>query len=213
MFTCKRDFGFFGRLFGVPRAWLSHVGAFCSSWSTEGRLLNLSIPALPDPENAPIKLGIDEDALTEFVRGVSGDGDSSESVGANKLLGTDAAGKRTAVADLPTAAPTSNKVLTVKQGTTSPTWEDGFEPPSNPSTKTTLGHSTSTSALTTTYTHDGNRGLTVSLITRVIFSGSASSPTLTTFRRNLTFDKYGRLYSVGSETAYTVDTPTVVTWA
>lgn len=69
MFTCRRDFGFLGRLFGVPRTWLSQVGAFCSSWSTEGRLLYLIMPALPDPGTAPIKLGIDEEALGEFVDG------------------------------------------------------------------------------------------------------------------------------------------------
>ena len=67
MFNVKTDFGFVGRLFGVPRAWLSKVGAFCSSWSTHGNIITLERPDNPDPEHAPIKLGIDEEALGEFV--------------------------------------------------------------------------------------------------------------------------------------------------
>ena len=67
MFNVKTDFGFVGRLFGVPRAWLSKVGAFCSSWTTHGNIITLERPDNPDPEHAPIKLGIDEEALGEFV--------------------------------------------------------------------------------------------------------------------------------------------------
>lgn len=67
MFNVKTDFGSFGRLFGVPRAWLSKVGAFCSSWTTHGRIITLERPDNPDPEHAPIRIGIDEEALGEFV--------------------------------------------------------------------------------------------------------------------------------------------------
>ena len=67
MFNVKTDFGFVGRLFGVPRAWLSKVGAFCSSWTTHGRIITLERPDNPDPEHAPIRIGIDEEALGEFV--------------------------------------------------------------------------------------------------------------------------------------------------
>lgn len=68
-FAVKRDFGSAGRLFGVPRAWLSRVGAFCSSFCTEGRFLKMSRPDNPDPVDAPVKLGIDESALAGFVDG------------------------------------------------------------------------------------------------------------------------------------------------
>lgn len=68
MFTLRRDFGMFGRLFGVPRAWLSRVGAFCSSWCPEGGLVTLKIPDFPDPTKNPIKVGIDEDELKKFVQ-------------------------------------------------------------------------------------------------------------------------------------------------
>lgn len=67
-FSVRSDFGFIGRLFGVPRSWLSKVGAFCSSFCATGRFMKLEIPDNPDPCNAPVKIGIDEDALTDAVK-------------------------------------------------------------------------------------------------------------------------------------------------
>lgn len=74
MFSIRRDFGFFGKIFGVPRAWLSRVGAFCSSWSVEGNLLTLSIPENPDPLRNPIRLGLNSDAIAALTGSASGTG-------------------------------------------------------------------------------------------------------------------------------------------
>lgn len=67
MFSVRHDFGISGRIFGIPRAWLSRIGAFCSSFSTRGRLINISIPDNPSPNKAPVVFEINEDALRAFV--------------------------------------------------------------------------------------------------------------------------------------------------
>ena len=67
MFSVRHDFGISGRIFGIPRAWLSRIGAFCSSFSTRGRLINISIPDNPSPNSAPVVFEINEAALRAFV--------------------------------------------------------------------------------------------------------------------------------------------------
>jgi len=66
MFGVKTDFGMMGRLFGVPRAWLSRVGAFCTFWRVESPIIKLVVPDFPNRDN-PIRLGVDADALAEAV--------------------------------------------------------------------------------------------------------------------------------------------------
>ena len=72
MFSIRRDFGLSGKIFGIPRAVLARVCAFCSSWSVEGKVIKLEIPEFPDPEKNPIKLSVDEDELRSIVGGGSG---------------------------------------------------------------------------------------------------------------------------------------------
>jgi len=66
MFGVKTRFGMIGRLFGVPRAWLSQVGGFCSSWKSVHNIIRLNIPDFPSRNN-PITIGVDEDALSDII--------------------------------------------------------------------------------------------------------------------------------------------------
>lgn len=67
MLDLRHDFGFSGKLFGVPRKFLSQVAAFCKSFTVTGGVLKVRIPAFPDPENNPIQLWLDEDELAAFA--------------------------------------------------------------------------------------------------------------------------------------------------
>lgn len=66
MFGVKTRFGMIGRLFGVPRAWLSQVGGFCSSWKSVHNIIRLNIPDFPSREN-PITIGVDEESIKDLM--------------------------------------------------------------------------------------------------------------------------------------------------
>ena len=68
MLNLRFDYGFIGRLFGVPRKFLSQVGAFCVSFASGHQIIDVRAPAFPDPEDNPVTVGINEDHLKSFVR-------------------------------------------------------------------------------------------------------------------------------------------------
>ncbi len=126
MFSIRRDFGLFGKMFGVPRAWLSRIGAFCASWTVEGNILNLVIPEFPDPVKNPIRLSIDADALRDLLgAGAAGtvksvDGHSPDSDGAvsfglasGRIVMTDSSGHLSAVSTAPVASASITVVTSV----------------------------------------------------------------------------------------------------
>jgi len=77
MLNVRFDYGFVGRLFGVPRKFLSQIGAFCASFASGHQIIDVRAPAFPDPEKNPVTVGIHEDRLVQwlesekFVRGQS----------------------------------------------------------------------------------------------------------------------------------------------
>ena len=143
--------------------------------------------------------------LSAFVKFATG------STIANVLVGTDANGLLKNVVNLPTTAPSTDKVLTVKKNGTTVSWEDaGGGAAENPSSKTNLANAAPGTSSTNsgTWTAGGSNGVTVRYHTRTMWSGTY----LYGFYRDMVFDKNGRLYSVSAETRYTIDTPTKVTW-
>jgi len=191
MFSIRRDFGFAGKIFGVQRAILSRICAFCSSWSVEGNIIKLSIPEFPDPTKNPIKLSIDEDALREAVGGGSGsvnsvDGHSPDENGAVsfgltscRVVTTDSNGHLTSAS----ALTADRHVVTDANGNLS-----------------TLSSSGVTSA--------SGGGLEV--VTAVTWN--ASSHKLTITKRKLVFEK-GIVKTIESATNADVDVATLITWA
>ena len=67
MLNVRFDFGLIGRLFGVPRKFLSQVGAFCASFSSGHQIIDVQTPAFPDPDKAPVTVGINEEHLRAFI--------------------------------------------------------------------------------------------------------------------------------------------------
>lgn len=78
--------------------------------------------------------------------------------------------------------------------------------PRAPTSPTTLGAAAegSEAAVTDTWTTDGITGLEVYVICRVVYN-HAGDKKLYSYARKLTYDIYGRLYSVGGETRIEVD--------
>ena len=67
MLNLRFDFGSIGRLFGVPRKFLSQVGAFCVSFSSGHQIIDVRVPAFPEPNADPVTVGINEDVLKSFI--------------------------------------------------------------------------------------------------------------------------------------------------
>lgn len=57
-----------GKLFGIPRRWLTRIGSFCASLTVGHPILTIRKPDFPDPVKDPVEIGIDEDALKDFVK-------------------------------------------------------------------------------------------------------------------------------------------------
>ena len=72
MLDLKHSFGLFGRIFGVPRKFLSQVGAFCASMTSGHSIISVNVPAFPDPVLNPVKIGIDETNLKSFIENCVG---------------------------------------------------------------------------------------------------------------------------------------------
>ncbi len=68
MLNVRFDYGFIGRLFGVPRKFLSQVGAFCTSFASGHQIIDVRAPAFPDPEKNPVTVGINEEQLDAFIK-------------------------------------------------------------------------------------------------------------------------------------------------
>jgi hypothetical protein len=84
----------------------------------------------------------------------------------------------------------------------------GDPPTEDPSSYNTIGGTTegAEAANSATHTYDGTKGLYLYAVTRVGYFESGDQ-TLYGYVRLLKFDKYGRLYSVGAETRFTIDVP------
>lgn len=67
MLNVRYDYGFLGKLFGVPRKLLSQLGGFCTSFTVEGRILKATFPAFPVPDKNPVKFWLDEEELAAFI--------------------------------------------------------------------------------------------------------------------------------------------------
>lgn len=57
-----------GKLFGIPRRWLTRIGSFCASLTVGHPILTIRKPDFPDPVKDPVEIGINEDALKDFVK-------------------------------------------------------------------------------------------------------------------------------------------------
>ena len=77
MLNVRFDFGFIGRLFGVPRKFLSQIGAFCASLSSGHQIIDVQTPAFPNPEKSPVTIGINEAHLRAFIQQNATSGHSS----------------------------------------------------------------------------------------------------------------------------------------
>ncbi len=133
---------------------------------------------------------------------------------ASVIVGTDADGDLKNVATLPASSnATWDRMLVVAAGGTSLSWKNVRA--ENPSSILQLvaGGSTSTSTQGASHTvadtgSNAGNGFVLPVVTRVIWTGTL----LRYFYTTLTFDKYGRLYSLSGETAVTIDSPVKVTW-
>ena len=102
MLNIRHDFGFFGRLFGVPRKFLSQVGAFCASLTSGHPIIDVRVPAFPDPGGNAVTIGVDEDALSQFVKAQTVNAGTG-----NRLVCTNADGDIETVATGTVGAPAS----------------------------------------------------------------------------------------------------------
>ena len=200
----------FGRYKGkkaLPSARQMNLIAAILNHVTQGTGIAMKTPQLPSTDT-PWEIGIDTAWLGEIVgKMVTAAVNAAVGVTANSVIGSDSSGKLAAIASLLTAAPSKDKVLTVKKNSTSVTWEDAPEgggSAENPSSKTNLADSYpgTASANTASWTAGGENGVSVTVLTRVQWSGTY----LYGFYRTYVYDKSGRLYSISAETRYTIDT-------
>ena len=185
---------------------VSYLDNFCADES-----IDFHRPDSPTAENPPC-IGVNKTWLSAAMEEA---GLSLGSVGANKLVGTNANSKPTAAASLPTSADnTYDKVLAIRSGGTALSWQTlkllPFSP-SSPPTRQPVCPGTSTAA-TATYTSPNSAstgGLVLRVCSRVTWDGAS----LYGFYRDITFDAQGRLYSTTGEVRYVIDTATTVTWS
>ncbi len=196
----------FRRLFGRGAAdafnsVVAYLNNFCSDES-----IDFHRPDSPSAENPPC-IGINKTWLSAVLAEI---GTDLSSVGANKIVGTNGSSQPAAAADIPTSANnTWDRMLVCGAGGTTLSFKNVRA--ESPSSTTTLvaGNSTASSAQGSAHTATDGNGFVIPVVTRVVFTGTK----LYSFYANLTFDKYGRLYSVSGETRLTVDTPTKVVWS
>lgn len=130
------------------------------------------------------------------------------------LVGTDGDGDLTNVMTLPASANATwdRMVVCAATGTSLSLKNVRAENPSS-TLQLVAGGSTNTSAQGAAHTvadtgTNLGKGFVLPVVTRVVWTGSA----LVYFYTTLTFDKYGRLYSLTNETKVTIDSPVKVTW-
>jgi hypothetical protein len=189
----------FGRYKGkkvLPSARQMNLIAAILNHVTQGTGISMDTPQQPSTDS-PWKIGIDVEWLKSFVSGGA--------ITPSSLAGSDANGNIIALLALLSTAPTTDKALTVKANTTTLSWEDAGGTADNPTNKTSLAdtYPGTDSANSSSWTSGGSNGVTVTIQTRTMWSGTY----LYGFYRTFTFDKTGRLYSVSGETRYTIDTP------
>lgn len=78
MFSEKRDFGMIGKIFGVPRRWMTRIASFCSSLTVSHPILTIKKPDFPDPTKNPVEIGIDEEVLKAFIEANGGSGNQND---------------------------------------------------------------------------------------------------------------------------------------
>ena len=130
------------------------------------------------------------------------------------LVGTDGDGDLKNVMTLPSAAnATWDRMVVCEAAATTLSLKNPRA--ENPSSTLQLvaGGSTNTAAQGAAHTvadtgNNAAKGFVLPVVTRVVWTGSA----LVYFYTTLTFDKYGRLYSLTKEVKVTVDSPVKVTW-
>ena len=200
----------FRRLFGrkATEAFnlvILYLDNFCADES-----IDFHRPDSPSAENPPC-IGVNKQWLLEAV----GEGADMSSVGANKIVGTGGDSKPTAAATIPTSSnATWDRMFVCAAGGTTLSFKNVRA--ENPSSTLTLvsGASTSTTAQGSAHTVEdtgtnAGKGFVLPVVTRTVWDGSK----IYNFYSTLTFDKYGRLYSITKEVRVTVDTPTKVVWS
>lgn len=200
----------FRRLFGRSAAdsfnlMAAYLTNFCADES-----IDFHRPDSPSAENPPC-IGVNKQWLQDAV----GDGVDMSSVGANKIVGTDDDSKPTAAATIPASSnATWDRMLVCAAGGTTLSFKNVRA--ENPSSTLTLvaGNSTNTTEQGVAHTvadtgTNAGKGFVVPVVTRTVWDGSK----IYNFYTTMTFDKYGRLYSITKEVRVTVDTPTKVVWS
>ena len=187
----------FGRYKGkkvLPSARQMNLIAAILNHVVQGTGIKMNTPQQPSTD-APWTIGVDVEWLKAFVGGGNITPDS--------IAGSDANGRLTALLALPSSNVTKDKVLTVLKGGTAVSWEDAAA--DNPASKQSLAdtYPGTESANSSSWTSGGLNGLTLTVQTRTMWSGTY----LYGFYRTLTFDETGRLYSASGETRYIIDTP------
>ncbi len=201
----------FRRLFGRSAAdsfnlMAAYLTNFCADES-----IDFHRPDSPSAENPPC-IAINKTWLSDVL---AENGTDLSSVGANKIVGTDGSSQPAAAAAIPTSANnTWDRVLVCAAGGTTLSFKNTRA--ENPSSTLTLvlGDSTSTTEQGSAHTvadtgTNAGKGFVLPVVTRTVWDGSK----IYNFYSTLTFDKYGRLYSITKEVKVTVDTPTKVVWS
>lgn len=188
-FHLKDDFRPGGPASQVPASWFNKVANF----------LNNLI------QGPGIKLTKRERGASVIECTVEGGGGDLSGVGANKIVGTDANSEATAAASMPTQNANNVQVLGVAKNATTLSWLTASLVPENTSSKTNLANAApgTATANTTTWTYDGTNGATLRVQTRTMWNGTH----LYGFYRDVTLDRFGRVYAISAETRFTIDTP------
>ena len=179
---------------------VSYLDNFCADES-----IDFHRPDSPTAENPPC-IGVNKSWLSAVIAEA---GAGLDGVGANKIVGTNASSKAAAVADIPTTSNANwNKVLGIAAGGTAVSFAAATlvaENPGNALTGIAWGGTVSARTFSTSSTN----GYRIPVLTHISWDGTD----LKCRYSLLTFDKYGRLYSIGAGQTVTIDTPTKVTWS
>lgn len=189
-FHLKDDFRPGGPASQVPASWFNKVANF----------LNNLIPG------RGIKLTKSERGASVIECTVEGGGGADLSgVGPNKIVGTDAGSEATAAASMPTQNANNVQVLGVAKKATALSWLTASLVPENTTSKTNLANAApgTATANSSSWTYGGTNGASLRVQTRTMWNGTY----LYGFYRDIALDRFGRVYSIGAETRFTIDTP------
>lgn len=205
----------FRRLFGRSaadafNAVVAYLNNLCGDES-----IDFHRPDSPSAENPPC-VAVNKTWLESFIdQNTDGAEWASGATKASVLVGTNAAGELTNIANLVTSQNSNwDRMLVVGKGGTTVSWKNVRAEEPDSTLTLVSGTNTSTTAQGAAHTvadtgTNAAKGFVLPVVTRTVWDGSK----IYNFYTTLTFDKYGRLYSLSKEARVTIDTPTKVVWS